>query len=275
MNIAIFIDGENISAKEYKNILEDVRKYGRISISNVYLDWTENRSWMETSKNFGITPIQCNKIKGKNSVDLKITVDMMRTLYRREIDLFCILTTDSDFCHIVNELKSENKMVYIYGPKINMNHSLLSICDKFIDIQNLKKEEFETEIDKYWEIIRECIEEKDILNIGEIKIQIIQECPTFDVKNYGVNRFSKFLEKFYSDRINFLGSENIVSCYDKKRKDLKEIEKLLEKKEMNINNMYDFFKKRYKKGEIKGYIKKYYGNKIKEITKTGEIKFFE
>lgn len=209
MNIGIFIDGENISSKEYKYIIEDIRKYGRISISNIYLDWTENHSWMHISKNFGLTPIQANKINGKNSIDLKIAVDIMETIYEKNIDLFCILTTDSDFCHIVQKLKSKNKFVYIYGPKINMNHSLISICDKVIDIQILKKEDSKSEIDKYWEIIYKCIEEKDITNIGEIKSQIIQECSTFDERNYGVSRFSKFLLKFFKKKIHFMNTEQI------------------------------------------------------------------
>ena len=210
MNIGIFIDGENISSKEYKYILEDIRKHGRISISNIYLDWTENKSWLDISKNFGITPIQCNKINRKNSIDLKIAVDIMEILYERDIDLFCILTTDSDFCHIVQKLKSKNKVVYIYGYENNTNNSLLSICNQFKDIKNLKIEDSsKTDIDKYWDIIYECIEEKNISNIGIIKTQIIQECPTFDVKNYGVNRFSKFLNKFFKKKIHFINTEKI------------------------------------------------------------------
>lgn len=207
-NIGIFIDGENISYKDYKNILDDVRKYGQVSISNIYLDWTENKSWMEVSKNFGLTPIQCQKINGKNSVDLKIAVDIMETLYERQIDLFCILTTDSDFCHIVQKLKSRNKIVYIYGYANNINNSLLSICNQFINIKNLNNEPM-TDIEKYWSIIRHCIEEKNISNIGEIKSKIIQEIPSFDVKNYGVKRFLLFLKKYYKDKITFITNENI------------------------------------------------------------------
>lgn len=271
MNIGIFIDGENISSKEYKCILEDIRKYGRISISNIYLDWTENTSWMDISKNFGITPIQCNKINRKNSIDLKIAVDIMETIYEKNIDLFCILTTDSDFCHIVQKLKSKNKFVYIYGPKLNTNQSLLSICDKFIDIKNLYFEESKTEIDKYWEIIYECLEEKNISNIGEIKTQIIQQDSIFDVKNYGVSRFSKFLDKFFREKIRFIGSENIILSNDTVRFDLKEIKE----KNMDLHKIYEIYKKKYKKEDIKLYLKENYGSQIKEITKNGEIKFYE
>lgn len=103
----------------------------------IYLDWSQNTSWLDVSKKFGITPIQCHKINKKNSVDLKLSVDVMETLYERQIDLFCILTTDSDFCHIVQKLKSKNKMVYIYGYGDVVNQSLLSICHEFINIKSL------------------------------------------------------------------------------------------------------------------------------------------
>ena len=136
MNIGIFIDGENV-CKRIWTILDDICRYGQISISNIYLDWSQNTSWLDVSKKFGITPIQCHKINKKNSVDLKLSVDVMETLYERQIDLFCILTTDSDFCHIVQKLKSKNKMVYIYGYGDIVNQSLLSICHEFINIKSL------------------------------------------------------------------------------------------------------------------------------------------
>jgi uncharacterized protein (TIGR00288 family) len=148
MNIGIFIDGENISAKEYERILDDICRYGQISISNIYLDWSQNTSWLDVSKKFGITPIQCHKINKKNSVDLKLSVDVMETLYERQIDLFCILTTDSDFCHIVQKLKSKNKMVYIYGYGEIVNQSLLSVCHQFINIKSLRTDLKKLEIEE-------------------------------------------------------------------------------------------------------------------------------
>ena len=72
----------------------------------------------------------------------------METLYERQIDLFCILTTDSDFCHIVQKLKSKNKMVYIYGYGDIVNQSLLSICHQFINIKSLRTDLKKLEIEK-------------------------------------------------------------------------------------------------------------------------------
>lgn len=273
MNVAIFIDGENISSKEYCHILDDIRKNGQVSISNVYLDWTENQSWKEVSKNFGITPIQCQKINGKNSVDLKIAVDIMETLYERQIDLFCILTTDSDFCHIVQKLKSRNKIVHIYGYENNINKSLLSICNQFINIKNLKTSDCMNDIDRYWNIIRYCVEEKNISNIGEIKSKIIQEIPSFDVKNYGVKRFLVFLKKYYKDKITFISNEKISILSDEYKLDLEKMKESLKENDMTIDKIQKRLHKKYSKEQIKTILKKNFENQIISINRKGEIKY--
>jgi uncharacterized protein (TIGR00288 family) len=273
MNVAIFIDGENISSKEYCPILDDIRKNGQVSISNVYLDWTENQSWKEVSKNFGITPIQCQKINGKNSVDLKIAVDIMETLYERQIDLFCILTTDSDFCHIVQKLKSRNKIVHIYGYENNINKSLLSICNQFINIKNLKTSDCMNDIDRYWNIIRYCVEEKNISNIGEIKSKIIQEIPSFDVKNYGVKRFLVFLKKYYKDKITFISNEKISILSDEYKLDLEKMKESLKENDMTVDKIQKRLHKKYSKEQIKTILKKNFENQIISINRKGEIKY--
>lgn len=273
MHIGIFVDGENISYKDYGKILDDIRKYGQVSISNIYLDWTENQSWKEVSKHFGITPIQCQKINGKNSVDLKITVDMMEIMYERQIDLFCILTTDSDFCHIVQKLKSKNKKVHIYGYGNNTNNSLISICNQFINIENLHNNVAVKDIDRYWNIIRYCVEEKNISNIGEIKSKIIQEIPTFDVKNYGVKRFLSFLKKFYKDKISFISNERISILSEDQKVDLEKMKELMKIKDISIDKIQKGLHKKYTKGEIRNILKNHFESQIKTITRKGDIVF--
>jgi uncharacterized protein (TIGR00288 family) len=212
MNIGIFVDGENISAKDYKNIYHDVQKNGKICIANVYLDWSENQSWKDVSKNFGLTPIQCNKIKKKNSIDLKITADIMETLYERQIELFCILTTDSDFFHVVQKLLSKNKTVHVYGYNSTVNQVLISICNQFIGIETLSNVQNKSDLDEYWEIINSCLEKKHIINISQIKLKIIEQYPSFNTKNYGSKRFYSFLKKNYHDKITFIGTEQVVKA---------------------------------------------------------------
>ena len=55
------------------------------------------RKWLDNASLFGIIPIQCGRISGKNSSDIKLCVDIMKDLYCvPKISLFYIITTDSD-----------------------------------------------------------------------------------------------------------------------------------------------------------------------------------
>ena len=61
----------------------EIKNYGRIVICRVYADWScnETLTWRTKSKDYGIEPIQCDRISGKNSTDIKIVVDIMETLH--------------------------------------------------------------------------------------------------------------------------------------------------------------------------------------------------
>ena len=81
--IAVFIDGDNISHKNIPVILQEIRNYARIIINNIYCDWSSSEYYklkLASIEN-GITTIQCDKITGKNSTDIKLMVDIMKTLY--------------------------------------------------------------------------------------------------------------------------------------------------------------------------------------------------
>ena len=81
--IAVYIDGDNTSHNDIKVILKEINSYGRIIISRVYGDWSQEnmKNWLTTSSIFGIIPIQCERISGKNSTDIKLCVDLMKDLY--------------------------------------------------------------------------------------------------------------------------------------------------------------------------------------------------
>ena len=41
-NIAVYIDADNASYKDFKNVYKEIKKYGRIIIGRIYGDWTRN-----------------------------------------------------------------------------------------------------------------------------------------------------------------------------------------------------------------------------------------
>ena len=139
--IAVFIDGENINPHDFSYIDMEIRKYGRIVIYNVYGDWSDKqvKNWIPVARENGIMCIQCDKISGKNSVDLRLSVDIMKILYTNSmITLFYLITSDSDYRHVIFEIKQKNKKVYCIGSS-QANIGLTSICDVYTKIENVKK----------------------------------------------------------------------------------------------------------------------------------------
>ena len=137
--IAVFIDGDNISYKNIPVILQEIRNYGKIIINNVYCDWSslEYNNLRQTSIENGITTIQCDKVTGKNSTDIKLMVDLMKTLYEiNHVSLYYIVTSDSDYRHVIPQIKMKNKKVHCIG-SVNSNKSIQSICDLFTKIEVL------------------------------------------------------------------------------------------------------------------------------------------
>ena len=223
--IAVFIDGENINPNDFNYINKEIRTYGRVVISNVYGDWSDMnvKNWIEVARMNGILKIQCDKINGKNSVDLRMSVDIMKCLYTNNIiNLFYLVTTDSDYRHVIFEIKQKNKKVYCIGSS-NVNLGLSAICDKYTKIENIKrgidieenpkqkikkknlkineKDKKYAEIQEYWSCIEDYLTNNGKTNLSNVKTIIQNNFPEFDYREYGYSKFSDFMKKNYKQII--------------------------------------------------------------------------
>jgi len=202
--IGIYIDCDNISEKSIENIIDEIKNKGKIIKLNGYNDWNKRGTskWLEKAKNLGIIAIQANRIKGKNSTDLKICVDVMEDLYKnKHITMFCIVTSDSDYIHLVSKIKCENKSIICVSNQ--MNDILSKVCDEYIVI----------DIDKNNKMNKEHIMEIDILlnskesvNISIIN-DILKKKYEFDYNKEGYKTLNKYLE-IYKCKYEILHSEN-------------------------------------------------------------------
>lgn len=251
--IAVFIDGDNISHKYIPVILQEIRNYGRIIINNIYCDWSslEYSKLKLASIENGITTIQCDKIVGKNSTDIKLMVDIMRTLYEiNHISLYYIITSDSDFRHVIPQIKMRNKKVHCIG-SFNSNKSIQSICDLFTKIEVLidynnsyvsssdehillgqevsfdnnkdsdKKKKLSYDKPVGNEIILEiknAIDNHEKLNLGALKT-LLERKYTFDFREYNCNSMKSFIDKNSS----LLNCQLLGNQYVSKKKNIKYI----------------------------------------------------
>lgn len=232
---ALLIDAENISAKYIKPILTELSKYGNITYKRIYGDWTstQHSSWKDELLKNSILPIQQFRYtQGKNATDSAMIIDAMDILYTKELDGFCIVSSDSDFTRLVSRLRESGKMVIGMGED-KTPLPFRKACDKFTILENLlnaqepgNNEEAQSVLRKESiedAVIQMIIENQDsnkITGLGEVGSRLVSLYPDFDVRSYGYNMLSKFLEEF--KRIELVKQGNFVSVVLKEDRDKKD-----------------------------------------------------
>lgn len=131
--IAILIDGDNISSKYAEYIKQEALQYGNIKICRMYGSVTSPsvKGWYKVLPEQGITPVlQINYANGKSIADQALTIDAMDLLYTGSIDVFCIVSSDSDFTKLAYRLKESGKRVVGMGEQ-KTKEALAKACNEF------------------------------------------------------------------------------------------------------------------------------------------------
>ena len=149
--IAVFVDYENlaIGARDSKwrhlnidLILKRLLEKGRIVYRRAYCDWSQYRSDVREfhSRGIELVDIPRSKMSGKNSADIRMVVDALDLCYSKDhIEIFALLTGDSDFSPLVSKLKENDKRVIGCGVKNSTSGLLVSSCDEFLYYDDLAK----------------------------------------------------------------------------------------------------------------------------------------
>ncbi len=143
--IALLIDAENVSPKYIKTILDEVSLHGTPAYKRIYGDWTtsEMSTWKKMLNEHNISPMQqFNYTQGKNASDSAMIIDAMDILYAKNVDGFCLVSSDSDFTRLASRLR-ESRMFVIGMGESKTPMAFKSACDtfKYLDIlQGLKAE---------------------------------------------------------------------------------------------------------------------------------------
>ncbi|SHM14133.1 NYN domain-containing protein [Mucilaginibacter sp. OK098] len=141
--IAVLIDGDNAQAKLLKAILEEIAKYGKVTIRRIYGDWTQTNmnSWKDLLNDLSFTPIQkFSYTSGKNSTDGALIIDAMDILHSGVVDGFCIVSSDSDYTGLAKRIREEGVFVMGVGEKKTPNAFVRS-CEVFTFSENIVQEE--------------------------------------------------------------------------------------------------------------------------------------
>src|ERR1700712_3408191 len=144
-NLALLIDGDNVSPKIIVGLMAEIANYGTASVRRIYGDWTSPylKAWKTCLLEHSILPIQqFAYTTGKNATDGAMIIDAMDLLYTGRFSSFCLVTSDSDFTRLASRIREQGVTVYGFGER-KTHSAFIAACDKFIylDVLSVEPEE--------------------------------------------------------------------------------------------------------------------------------------
>ncbi|PKB60999.1 MAG: hypothetical protein BZY79_05980 [SAR202 cluster bacterium Casp-Chloro-G4] len=140
-NVAVLIDFENVGLDAIQYLLDQLSDVGRIIIKRAYGDWSVQRGKQEQLIEQGIEAVHQYRSNrsGKNSSDIRLTIEAIDLFHTSPIDTFVIVSSDSDFVPLVGKLRSSGKTVIGSGRREATSSTLIRSCDRYIFLDDVTK----------------------------------------------------------------------------------------------------------------------------------------
>ena len=216
-NVAVFIDAENIGSQHAKRIFETASNYGDVVIKRVFGDWTKPSilPWKTAIEKYAIiADQQFSFVKGKNSSDISLIIQVMIALFEKNIDTFVLVSGDSDFTRLIQELRERKKTVIGMGSE-NSIHSYVNAFSAFIYIdedqprQETDKDAKQTQprprksecilpqkqLNLLKEIAENLIDQNGKALYSQLSIMMKNKYSDFIPQNYGCKQFRELMLK--------------------------------------------------------------------------------
>jgi uncharacterized protein (TIGR00288 family) len=212
-NAALLIDFDNVTMGIRSDLQVELRKLmdsdiirGKVAVQRAYADWRRYPQYIvplsEASIDLIFAPaFGSNK---KNATDIRLAIDAVELVFTRpEIGTIILLSGDSDFSSLVIKLKEYGKYIIGVGIRESASDLLIQNCDEYYSYNELaglaRAGEDEGVRRDPWELVVDAVLEmkkrSDVMRSDRLK-QVMQEMdPSFDEKNVGMNRFSKFVDE--------------------------------------------------------------------------------
>lgn len=201
--MAVLIDFENVGLTAVEELFNKIPDVGRIIIKKAYADWSVAKN-QEKLIELGIELVHITRSggSGKNSCDIRLTMDTIDLLHSSPVDTFVIASSDSDFVPLVSKLRSHGKTVYGAGRQAITPQQLVRSCDRylFLDIQKETKKvkdikpSDKNDNDLLIRAVKAAMDEEGKVP-GSKLLQTIQRLdPGFDFHQLGYSTFSKYLK---------------------------------------------------------------------------------
>jgi uncharacterized protein (TIGR00288 family) len=212
-NACLLIDFDNVTLgirsdlqTELKNLLSSDIVKGKVAVQRAYADWRRYPQYVVPLTESSIDLIFATAYGSakKNATDIRLAIDAMELVFTRpEIGIFILLSGDSDFSSLVIKLKEYGKYVIGVGIRESSSDLLVQNCDEYYSYNALaglvKTGEEEIVKRDPWELVTEAITRMkrngDVMRADRLKQVMQQIDSSFDEKNLGMSKFSRFVSE--------------------------------------------------------------------------------
>lgn len=248
--IAMLIDADNVSYRYIKEMTDELARFGNLTIKRIYGDFTKSamNGWKDMLLENAIIPVQqYSYTTGKNSTDSAMIIDAMDMLYSCQVDIFCLVSSDSDFTRLAMRLREAGKEVIGMGRK-QTPKSFIAACNKFIyvevlspsleqlEVQPLQPVPVEVEetcqvkhttiplnkpafIYSIEEAVDSVADDSGWSQLGDVGNLLVKKDPAFDTRTFGFKKLSTLIEAYPS----YFDMRKVNNCHLIVRKKLKGI----------------------------------------------------
>jgi uncharacterized protein (TIGR00288 family) len=211
-DVAVFIDFENIyisvhnrydADPNFEYVMDKCAEYGRITIARAYADWYRYPRVTSALYAHGIEPMYVptyyyerdrahSSGAIKNSVDIHLCIDAIKTLYGYpNIGRYVLVTGDRDFIPVVNTMRQYGKYVVVIGVGGAASSHLAQSADEFILYEHLLDVEEEEEekappdvYDALVEAIHLARQRDNVSTMATLKLLMMEILGSFDERDY-------------------------------------------------------------------------------------------
>lgn len=219
MNVAMLIDGDNAQPALLDAMVNEASKYGQLTFRRIYGDWTSQQmsGWKQLLQVHALQPIQqFRNTVGKNATDSALIIDAMDILHKEEVEIFALVSSDSDFARLATRLREGGKMVIGIGRRMTPE-AFVKACNIFVYTENLVPfdshptdesgrpdaegpRDLPHDYDELQILLKRAIEltqcDEGTCLLSQIGIALHKIDPGFDPRTYGKKKLLDLIEMF-------------------------------------------------------------------------------
>lgn len=133
-SIALLIDADNAPSSKIEFIISELAAHGVVNIRRAYGNWKKQSlsGWEKVLHEYAIQPVQhFDIVKGKNATDMALLIEAMDILYTKDVETFCLVSSDSDFTPLCLRLRADGKQVIGFGRQTTPE-PFVNACTRFL-----------------------------------------------------------------------------------------------------------------------------------------------